>query len=171
MRRKCFHPQAESKPAGGTSTADISDAPLIEAYAQKIVLGRKAMVIAGRASQEHLAPGGEYAEQKAETGCECESHVRVFLAYLMRFPIGISRHANFFSALRVTSFANSLMLSPTRCPASAALRAVEAAALCKVSLAVIISLPFALSKVCDHNLNEARMFLAHGRLCTSRHPI
>ena len=64
MRRKCFHPQAESKPAGGTSTADISDAPLIEAYAQKIVLGRKAMVIAGRASQEHLAPGGEYAEQK-----------------------------------------------------------------------------------------------------------
>ena len=52
------------------------------------------MVIAGRASQEHLAPGGEYAEQKAETGCECESHVRVFLAYLMRFPIGISRHVS-----------------------------------------------------------------------------
>ncbi len=44
------------------------------------------MVIAGRASQEHLAPGGEYAEQKAETGCECESHVRVFLAYLIASP-------------------------------------------------------------------------------------
>ena len=52
------------------------------------------MVIAGRASQEHLAPGGEYAEQKAESrlrvrevmwGIPCLSH---------RFPIGISRHVS-----------------------------------------------------------------------------
>src|SRR6478735_12240918 len=46
----------------------------------------------GAVRAKNLPPGGDYAEQKAETGCERESHMRVLLACLMRFLIGISCH-------------------------------------------------------------------------------
>src|SRR6478672_11487473 len=46
----------------------------------------------GRGPAKNLPPGGDYAEQKAKTGCERESDVRVLLACLMRFLIGISCH-------------------------------------------------------------------------------
>src|SRR4029077_6330019 len=41
----------------------------------------------GAVRANSLPPGGDYAEQKAETGCERESHMRVLLACLMCFLI------------------------------------------------------------------------------------
>ena len=90
----------------------------------------------------------DYAEQEAETGCERESHMRIFLACLMCFLIGISRHvcgtAKLLPGLaahviRKIAYVFGDLLCGVSCIASFAL-----AAFFKVSVVVVISLPFAL---------------------------
>jgi hypothetical protein len=110
----------------------------------------------GRGPAKNLPPGGDYAEQKAKTGCERESDVRVLLACLMRFLIGISCHvcraAKLLPGLarhviRKFAYAFGCLFYGVSCMACIAL-----AAFLKVSVAVVISLPFAPNRICDHNL-------------------